>query len=243
MPYALVSDLSLALNFVCAAYWLHKRSRGGTANGHVQMRRDLYRDADQHKTSASAVVMFGDSLTGAGLWTEWYGTAVLNRGIGGETTREALERAADLADIRPARVFILLGTNDYPAISPEESGRNVESIVQMLRQRSPETAIYIQSLFPPPGKGQRELWVRSLNQTLQAVAARHGAGWIDLYSVFADGAVMRHGLSSDGVHLTLQGYALWRQALAAYDFSVDRNETRSVLSVCPEDGSLKSQQN
>jgi hypothetical protein len=57
-------------------------------------------------------VLFGDSITEYGKWEEFLaGLPVVNRGIGGETSAQVLERL-DPALNKPKAVALLIGTND-----------------------------------------------------------------------------------------------------------------------------------
>ena len=225
--YLLIS-LSLILNlaFVAVAgYWT--LMRGGIQHvsakaiigvkpmDYSQARRELYRKADRLELGKRPIVMFGDSLTGGGLWEEWFGPSVLNRGIGGESTREALARATDVADLQPARVFVMLASNDYQKVPVEETRRNISAIIRTIHDRSPRSEVYVESLLPAPSREQ-ERWTRVVNASLQSVASEEHARWIDLAPAFADGDLMREGLTVDGTHLNAKGYELWQRALAPY---------------------------
>ena len=59
------------------------------------------------------VVFLGDSITEAGPWEELFpGIRVRNRGIGGDTTGGVLRRLEQVTSGGPAKVFLLIGTND-----------------------------------------------------------------------------------------------------------------------------------
>ena len=86
----------------------------------------------------------------------------------------------------------------------------------------------IQSILPHGGEGatwegkQKLLAIpnnriRELNQQLQNIAAKEGIKYLDLYPLFADSrGELRSDFSTDGLHLSPQGYLVWRSALQLY---------------------------
>src|SRR5215469_15801192 len=85
-----------------------------------------------------AVVFLGDSITQG--WTtlkkDFPGLKVANRGIGGDTTRGVLYRLdADVLNLEPAAVVLLIGTNDLGlGGDPEQVAVNIREIVAELRR-------------------------------------------------------------------------------------------------------------
>lgn len=220
--------LSVLANLILvplAGYWIYMRGglshvdsaslRGHITTSAIAGRREFFHALDAVPRETRPVVMFGDSLIGNGLWPEWYGTAVLNRGIPGETSSEALLRVPDIAALQPTKVFILVGTNDYGRISAEETKLNIRKAVDGLTAASPSTEIYLLSLLPPPTL-ERESWVIGLNSAYKAIADEQHARWVNLWPQFADGRVIDRKLTTDGIHPSAEGYKVWRQALQPY---------------------------
>jgi lysophospholipase L1-like esterase len=59
--------------------------------------------------------------------------------------------------------------------------------------------------------------ISHLNRTLGHLARYQGARFVDLQPSFADGqGQLRRELTTDGLHLTIAGYDLWRTALISY---------------------------
>ena len=59
------------------------------------------------------VVMFGDSLTERGHWSDMFPSVRIgNRGIGGDDTQGMLERIQSIESTGAKTVFIMAGTND-----------------------------------------------------------------------------------------------------------------------------------
>lgn len=165
---------------------------------------------------AGAVVFLGDSITAGGQWDELFpGVAARNRGIGGDTTAQVLARLEPVIAGRPAKVFLLIGTNDlHRGVAEDEIVANTREILARLRSGSPETRLYLQSVLPRAAEYRAR--VESLNARLAVLAREAGAEFIDLYPHFldSDGSI-RDALSNDELHLLGAGYLLWRERIDA----------------------------
>jgi lysophospholipase L1-like esterase len=63
--------------------------------------------------------------------------------------------------------------------------------------------------------------IQALNQELEAIAKQEGVYFLDLYSVFANAqGNFRSDLTTDGLHLSQQGYRIWSIALQVYSREV-----------------------
>ncbi len=167
---------------------------------------------------AGDVVFLGDSITEGGSWHELFpGVPVRNRGIGGDITDGVLERLAQVTRGAPARVFLLIGTNDLSmGTSEADIADNVGAIIERIHSESPGTTVFVQSVLPRAAS-YREA-IESLNGRLEQVAGEHGATFIDLYPHFldeSDGSI-RDDYANDELHLLGQGYLRWRDAIDAH---------------------------
>jgi lysophospholipase L1-like esterase len=161
------------------------------------------------------VVFLGDSITEGGPWDELFpGVRTRNRGIGGDTTAGVLRRLEQVTRAQPAKVFLLIGTNDlFAGASEAEVVSNIEEILDRVKQESPDTELYLQSVLPrAPDYRER---IESLNTRLAEVAGERGAAWVDLYPAFIDPETdgIRAELSNDELHLLGPGYALWKEQI------------------------------
>lgn len=173
--------------------------------------------------SQDDIVMLGNSITDGGEWSELLGDAhVKNRGISGDTTDGVLERLGTITRGRPAKVFLLIGINDFSkGVPPEEVVGNIEKIVRRIKEESPGTLVYVQSILPLndeikmfPGHKAHISEIPGANAGILSVCEKTGAGYIDLYSVFVgeDGR-MDPKYTNDGLHLLGTGYLLWASLL------------------------------
>ena len=188
-----------------------------------------YAGANAARKEAPVAVLFGDSITDAwpredpGFFAE---NNFAGRGISGQTTIENLARMrADVVDLHPKYVAILIGTNDLAEntgdISLENIVGNIASMVD-IAQAGGITPL-VCSVLPVaaypwrPQLGPQASTVAALNEMLKRMAAEKNVKYVDYWSVLNDG---RGGIakenSHDGVHPTLAGYKIMETELLKY---------------------------
>lgn len=169
--------------------------------------------------TTGAIVFLGNSITEGGAWQELTGKpTVLNRGIGGDITFGVLQRLDEVVRHKPSKLFILIGINDIAKDLPEAViAYNCRRIIERIKQESPETTIYLQSILPLnpqyPGFPQhydKQDRVVKTNRLLHEAANATGANFIDLFPVFSnDNDQLDISLTTDGLHLNKEGYERW----------------------------------
>jgi lysophospholipase L1-like esterase len=161
------------------------------------------------------IVFLGDSLTEGGPWEELFpDLRVRNRGIGGDTSDGVIARLEQVTRATPTKVFLLIGTNDLFRGEPEdEIVANITDILDRLKQETPDTEVYLQSVLPRARSYRAD--IEALNLRLAEVALEHGSAWVDLYPAFLDPETggIRAELSNDELHLLGPGYALWKEQI------------------------------
>jgi Lysophospholipase L1 and related esterases len=168
------------------------------------------------------IVFLGNSIT---FWADWPELLrrrhIRNRGIPGDHTFGVLERLDEVIGGQPRKVFILIGINDIARHFPDSVIlRNCERITQRIKQGSPRTAIYWQTILPVNSSFnklknhyQPDRIIR-INTRIKALAEQEKVHLIDLHPHFTDDqGQLRAGLTFDGVHLTKEGYDIWVQLL------------------------------
>ncbi|GIF13781.1 GDSL-type esterase/lipase family protein [Actinoplanes teichomyceticus] len=170
---------------------------------------------DAMRPPTARVVFLGDSITEHGWWDELFPELpTVNRGIGGETTSDLLERLDDAIQ-SPLAVSLLIGTNDLhgPRRGRDISGiaQRTEHIVRRIRQRAPEAPLLLNSVLPRTGFAAR---IKQLNEHYRRIAADNGAVYVDLWPTFADqNENLRREYTKDNLHLLPAGYLAWAQVL------------------------------
>ena len=210
--------ISVILNFVIFIFlvWL---ALGGAVD--LVLRFAIYPQQERLDTQQRLLevkmedtVFLGDSITEGGFWHELFPDSnIRQRGIGGDTTTGVLGRLAPIIEGKPAQIFLLIGTNDiFFGVSHEDIVTNINTIVDQIKENSPDTEIYVQSILP------RAKWYQSTIEAINADLERSMEGkakWINLYPLFLDeaGESISDELSNDELHLLGKGYLIWQDAI------------------------------
>ena len=172
------------------------------------------------------IVMLGNSLTDGCEFNELLNNRhIKNRGIVGDIVQGLIDRIDPIIKGQPKKLFIMSGVNDISHdVSADSIARVTERLIVMVKQGSPRTKIYLQSLLPFNNdvrewkllKGRDHVVVEA-NILLEQVARRQGVTWINLYPLFVDDqGRLRADLTNDGLHLMGKGYLIWRDAIKPY---------------------------
>jgi len=172
------------------------------------------------------IVMLGNSLTDGCEFNELLGNRhIKNRGIVGDIVQGLIDRIDPIIKGQPKKLFIMSGVNDIShGVDADSIARVTERLIVMVKQGSPRTKIYLQSLLPFNNEVRewkllvgREHVVVEANALLEQVARRQGVTWINLYPLFVDDqGRLRADLTNDGLHLMGEGYLIWRDAIRPY---------------------------
>lgn len=166
------------------------------------------------------VVFLGDSITDN--WGRLHGKFFpdkpwINRGIGGQTTPQMLDRfQQDVLQLHPAVVVLLGGINDIAGATGAESLAEIEANIRsmVMLARAAHVRMVLSSVLPAatipwrPGIDPRQE-VTALNTWLAQFATAQHLVFLNYYPAMAepDGGMLP-GLSSDGVHPVDAGYAV-----------------------------------
>ena len=174
----------------------------------------------------SDIIMLGNSLTDGAEWNElFHNPHVKNRGIIGDIVQGLYERMEPILQGQPKKIFILSGVNDVShGVDGDSIGRVMEKLIILIKERSPRTKIYLQSMLPFNTDVQmwkllkdREQVVIDGNRAMEEACKRQGVTWINLYPLFVDkNGKLREDLTNDGLHLLGPGYLIWRDAIFNY---------------------------
>jgi lysophospholipase L1-like esterase len=194
-----------------------------------QFKRHFYFKVNQFEAlpnTDSEIIFLGNSITAGGNWSEIFqDLRVKNRGISGDVTEGILFRLEEITESKPAKIFLLIGINDLSrGIEVDSIMNNYRKIVNKIMQDTPETQIYIQSVLPVndnfeyfnnhTDKGELIILI---NNKLIELADKFKHTYIDLFSSFAnDQGKLKAEYTLDGLHLTGEGYVLWKSILEDY---------------------------
>ncbi|MDB9311623.1 GDSL-type esterase/lipase family protein [Spirulina sp. CS-785/01] len=142
------------------------------------------------------------------------GSFWLNQSISGENTQQLRQRLHLFAETRPQTIYVMVGINDLrQGVRDETIVQNYLAIAQQLKQQHPQAKIVLQSLLPTrqPTLNRR---INRLNHALSKIAERENLLYLNLHAFFVDDeGQLKSSLTTDGIHLTPEGYEVWQQAL------------------------------
>ena len=180
---------------------------------------------DNLPSSDNAIYFLGDSLTDGCEWNELLSNfKIKNRGISGDTTEGILNRVDQITKTKPQKIFIMIGINDLlNNIEANKVLDNYQKIITSIKNSSPKTKIYIESILPMnfeidktkrPVNNQN---ISDLNNNLKKLSDNSNIFYIDLYSKFLNPAnQLDEKYTLDGIHLNGRGYLVWKNQITAY---------------------------
>lgn len=176
------------------------------------------------------IIFLGNSITDGGEWQELFDDlSVKNRGISGDVSAGVIHRVDEIAVRKPAKIFLMIGTNDLArSIRADSLIRNILWIAKYLKDRSPSTKLFVQSILPVndafgkfTGHTAQGQAIRDVNATLRSNAATHSYTYIDLHTAFSNSSgKLDAKFTNDGLHLTGEGYMLWKHWIYPYVYDL-----------------------
>ena len=154
---------------------------------------------------SSDIVFLGNSITDGCEWSELFDSRhVKNRGISGDRTAWMLERLDPIIAGHPKKLFVMIGVNDLAGGSaPEQIVADLARLIDRFRTESKWTKIYH--------------LVVTTNKRIEALCDEKGVTYLDVWGALADDeGRLDKRYTNDGLHLTGEGYLVWRDAIKAY---------------------------
>jgi len=170
-----------------------------------------------YRTEKADVVMLGNSITFGANWNELLGrTQIVNRGIVSDNTSGILHRMGYIYKLHPQFCCIMAGINDIYQDAPSEKiFENYKKIIEGLQEH--KIVPIIQSTLFVSTKWKRysekNIEVAKLDSMLAEYARLKGIEFVDLNALMSKDHLLLEELTTDGVHLTAKGYAIWRDEL------------------------------
>jgi lysophospholipase L1-like esterase len=208
----------------CLSFFLllsfHVYRRGGVS--YLKSKKNYYLQELRELTPPKNGVLFlGDSITAAGDWEVWFPDEVIhNRGKFGCTTENLIERIHELSEAKPDKVFVMIGVNDVlQNREVDEISLNHAEMLKSLQYQFPNAKLYVQSVLPVNTKMMNDsrtlnVSIGQLNHRLELLCEERRIHFINLFDQFvADGNELNPRYSFDGLHLSSEGYQLWKTAI------------------------------
>lgn len=163
------------------------------------------------------VVMIGDSITDEAEWHELFPNLnILNRGVGGDTTRGVLERLDSIVSTKASKAFLMIGINDITCgVKIHEIKDNYLNIIDGLIEHNIAPYI-ISTLLVGESKSALNEKVQLLNNELRTIAYTQDVEFINLNRLLSLDGTLNKEYSLDGLHLNGRGYKIWSDAICEY---------------------------
>ena len=138
------------------------------------------------------IIFLGNSITDGGEWSELFNDLrIKNRGISGDITTGVLNRLDEVYNRKPAKVFLLIGVNDLARNNAVDSiVKNIIWIASLIKEKTPFTKLYVQSIFPVNeklgkfgGHTSKKNEILKINKALFDSAIRYHYNYIDVFRI------------------------------------------------------------
>ncbi len=177
----------------------------------------------------NAIVFLGNSITEVGEWSELFDDKnIINRGISGDVTYGVINRLPYLLSQKPKKIFLAIGVNDIKrGASVEEVSTNLEKIIKLIKQKSPKTKLYVQSILPVNEGMLAAIYLKitnervdAVNQKVKELAGKYDFTYVDLHQSQLKGTdgQLKKELSTDGLHLQPMAYITWANYLKSLKY-------------------------
>ncbi len=166
------------------------------------------------KTSSVKTIFIGDSLIECCDFSSYFKNKISNRGIWGATTVDILSFIKYLPqDV--SNIFLLIGTNDLNNIFIKNKIiSNYNKIFTILKNKYPNSNIYIESLYPVNRNKfnlmmgfRNNVKINSVNCELKKLVSSFGFIYLDVNKILVDeNGNLNSNYTFDGLHLNKLGY-------------------------------------
>ena len=174
--------------------------------------------------TSGSVVFVGDSLTHFfDFQTNFPETNIINKGVSGNLTFDVIPRVGALKELKPKKIFLMIGTNDmWCAINKNVMLNNYRTILNTFLNDEPWATIYLESILP---EGQAALdrnskssnaAIDDMNNELKKLADELNIQYVDIASEYKDAqGRMDSQYTTDGIHLKKEAYCKWTDKVKA----------------------------
>ncbi|MFQ3598631.1 MAG: arylesterase [Chloroherpetonaceae bacterium] len=130
---------------------------------------------------------------------------VVNAGLSGETTAGGLRRIDWLLKQKVDVLVIELGGNDgLRGVAPSETQKNLQGIIDKMREKNPDAQIILAGMQAPPNMGQD--YTEKFRAVFPALAKKNS---IELIPFLLEGVAGNPRLNlPDGIHPTAEGHQI-----------------------------------
>lgn len=211
-------------------------------------------EALESNLSDKTVLAFGDSLTARSGWVGmlggFIGTEVINAGVGGDSTINAIARFEnDVLKKNPDVALVCFGMNDQaqsaskgaPNVSLETYIKNMTSIITALQKNgtdviliAPHDAYAGEGYYKPGEYGLDYAYgnMKDFCDAVRALAVRYDCGLVDIYAETQSVDMSKFLNVGDGIHQSPEGHTLWAKYVS--DYLLARYDGKNAAAVTVE---------
>jgi acyl-CoA thioesterase-1 len=178
-------------------------------------------DRTQAQTDSKTILCFGDSIT-AGYGLDDSNNAfpailqqkidvlglnytVINSGLSGETSAGGKSRIGWILNQNIAIFILELGANDgLRGVPLSETRANLQAIIDVVNEKSPETTIILAGMELPPNMGQA--YTTEFRQLFSKLAEENNLDFIPF--ILKDVGGIAELNQADGIHPTVEGHKI-----------------------------------
>jgi (4-O-methyl)-D-glucuronate---lignin esterase len=159
-------------------------------------------------------------------WKEnFFGWNAANFGWGGDTTQNILWRLynGELDGVNPKIIVLLAGTNNVGNTMPSggdeaktaDITRGIKAILDLMRTKAPEATIIVMGIFPRNDNMAVMSTINKVNDNLAKFTDDKKVRLLNINDKLADsdGRLLDGMANPDKLHLAVQGYQVWADAL------------------------------
>jgi beta-glucosidase len=180
----------------------------------------------QENAGPCDVLLVGDSITiqWGDSWKKHFpDLKAINIGIGGDKTQNVLWRLdhGGVEGLQPKLILLMIGNNNMfftPETGIEPVTKGIEMCMKNLRDKFPKTPIIVAKILPAHQPGNRFYEdIKKSNAALDALKleSNRDVFVLELWNDFTSesGATRRDLFTSDNIHLSAAGYAVYAERL------------------------------
>jgi lysophospholipase L1-like esterase len=183
------------------------------------------------------VYFLGDSITRRWQGTDYpehkknwdqnfFGWNAANFGWGGDSTQNVLWRLrnGELDDVNPKVVVLMIGTNNLGNMTSsneieartEQVTRGIRAIIDVIHEKAPSAKTVLMGITPRNDQNGITFMpaIDEINSRIAALADGKSIVFLNINDKLTDRAgKLLAGVTEDGLHLSVQGYQIWADAL------------------------------
>jgi GDSL-like Lipase/Acylhydrolase family len=199
------------LSTLLAGMYIHRSVFAPTGHLHDAVRSAAIK-SQINQAPEDVVLVFGDSIVELALVPEICGRPVLNAGVGGFDLQKLINFVRKIEIKRSASVIVAIGINDAQRHKPIDLTDWVNGYTVLLDALAAHNLVVMGIETVEAGKSLGDKYfdpsvIAQQNSRLAALAS-------DRKVKFIPPQPSVNGLTTDGVHLTPQGYAGWKSRLS-----------------------------